>query len=177
MQTFNVTELADDRFLIEGTNRKGEHCQTILYSSLYNQIKDEEQTKAAAADMDASIQDFFAPLVAAGERLAQSKERQWDPDFTYVVEAPTKGTESKPGRMIPLDYSTVALRMIEEGDYSRLLWVTIGDRDEIEVLKLPEDAGQPVAEPQPIPVPFDFDELEWGKDVVTPQAQDEEAPF
>ena len=130
MSTFNTTKLAGQRVLVRGTT--GDQYE-ILDSSEWDEIKLHVALHDASDAFDASVKEFFAPLLeaadAAAEGPAQLAAEANDPAFTLVLSEGTEGVEMEPAEVIALSRDSAILRMIESGDTSRLVWV--GDSIEI----------------------------------------------
>ena len=130
MSTFTTTKLAGQRVLVRGTTEA--QCE-ILDSSEWDEIKLHVAHHDAADAFDASVKEFFAPLLeaadAASKNLAKLAAEANDPAFTIVVAEGTEGVEAQPAETITLSRDSAILRMIESGDTSRLVWV--GNRIEI----------------------------------------------
>lgn len=130
MSMFNTTKLAGHRVLVQ--DDIGERSE-ILDSTEWDEIKLHVAHHEAADAYDATIMEFFAPLLeaadAASESLAKLAAEANDPAFTIVVSEGTEGVEAEPAETITLSRDSAILRMIESGDTSRLVWV--GNRIEI----------------------------------------------
>lgn len=130
MSMFNTTKLAGQRVLVSNTS--GDQFE-ILDSAEWDEIKLHVAHLEAADAYDATIMEFFAPLLeaadAAAENLAKLAAEANDPAFTIVVAEGTEGVEAQPAETITLSRDSAILRMIESGDTSRLVWV--GNRIEI----------------------------------------------
>lgn len=124
MSTFNITKLAGQRVLVRGTT--GEQSE-ILDSTEWDEIKLHVAHHEAADAFDATVKEFFAPLLeaadAAAENLAKLAAEANDPAFTIVVSEGTEGVEAESAETITLSRDSAILRMIESGDTSRLIWV------------------------------------------------------
>lgn len=130
MSMFNTTKLAGHRVLVQ--DDIGERSE-ILDSTEWDEIKLHVAHHEAADAFDATVMEFFAPLLeaadAASENLAKLAAEANDPAFTIVVSEGTEGVEAEPAETITLSRDSAILRMIESGDTSRLVWV--GNRIEI----------------------------------------------
>lgn len=147
MATFNMTPLANDRVLVKGFSEEDPSFphSVILDATEFNMIQEDERAVVAGADFDAAIESFFAPLTQAAGALQDARKPVVDPAFMYVVQEPQEGQEARPLVVAELDHDTVVLRMLHEGDYSRLLWVALGDgKSTIEILALNPGAPDPV---------------------------------
>lgn len=124
MSMFNTTKLAGQHVLVQ--DDIGERFE-ILDSSEWDEIKLHVAHHEAADTFDATVKEFFAPLLeaadAAAENLAKLAAEANDPAFTIVVSEGTEGVEAEPAETITLSRDSAILRMIESGDTSRLVWV------------------------------------------------------
>ena len=124
MSMFNTTKLAGHRVLVQ--DDIGERSE-ILDSSEWDEIKLHVAHHDAADAFDASVKEFFAPILeaadAVGESLAKLAAEANDPAFTLVISEGTEGIEAEPAETITLSRDSAILRMIESGDTSRLIWV------------------------------------------------------
>ena len=130
-ETFNTKALANDRLLVTGNPGQ----QTILYVEQWNQIKREFKQESLLADFDSKIEEFFAPLLAAQEKLDKALTPVIDPAFTIVL---NEGKESQPGEpavVVELDDDSAVARLIETGQLDRLIWVCNARIDRIEILE------------------------------------------
>lgn len=120
---FNITRLADDRALVQGTD-EGETA--ILWTGEFDRLKGNTALKDAEADFGAKVKEFFAPVVEASEAFEQAKKAAQqvnDPAFRVVVQEAIEATAGQAERVHILGRDAVILRLIESGDTSRLLWV------------------------------------------------------
>jgi len=157
MSRFNTTGLSGDRVLVTGTDEQAQPRQVILDATEFNQYWTNDLTKKAAADFDAAVEAFFAPLMDAADKVEAATKKMHDPAFYVVVQESSPGSEEKHEILHKLGKDTVVLRMLHEGNTARLLWVG----DSIEVLALPDQApafAVPFASPtQTDPGPTDGD--------------------
>ena len=129
MSKFNTTILAGQRVLVTGSKK---NQQTILDSTEWNSIKAHQAFHLAGAAFDEAVTAFFAPIVEAAEKantaLAESLPKR-DDAFVIVLSEGTEGVEEVEPEVIQLGRDAAILRMIEEGNTDRLVWV--GDTIEI----------------------------------------------
>lgn len=124
MSTLTTTKLAGHRVLVrDNTDERFE----ILDSTEWDEIKLHVAHHEEADAFDATVKEFFAPLLeaadAASENLAKLAAEANDPAFTIVVSEGTEGVEAESAETITLSRDSAILRMIESGDTSRLIWV------------------------------------------------------
>lgn len=138
--TFTKTALTNDRYLVRGTDQFGTENSIVLDGTEFNRFDAKDAHKAAHAEFDDAITSFYAPLLAAEEKLASSHKDSLDP-LTYVVEQEeVKAVAGVPEIKTILDADTVVLRAVTIGLFDRLVWVG----DSLEVLAETEDADEAV---------------------------------
>lgn len=129
MSEFNTTILAGRRVLVTGSKK---NQQTILDSAEWDSIKAHQAYHLAGEAYDEAVTAFFAPIVEAAEKanaaLAESLPKR-DDAFVIVLAEGTEGVEEVEPEVIQLGRDAAILRMIEEGNTDRLVWV--GDTIEI----------------------------------------------
>ena len=129
MSEFNTTVLAGQRVLVTGSKK---NQQTILDSTEWDSIKAHQAFHLAGDAFDEAVTAFFAPIVEAAEKanatLAESLPKR-DDAFVIVLSEGTEGVEEVEPEVIQLGRDAAILRMIEEGNTDRLVWV--GDTIEI----------------------------------------------
>lgn len=129
MSEFNTTILAGQRVLVTGSKK---NQQTILDSTEWDSIKAHQAFHLAGDAFDEAVTAFFAPIVEAAEKanaaLAESLPKR-DDAFVIVLSEGTEGAEEVEPEVIQLGRDAAILRMIEEGNTDRLVWV--GDTIEI----------------------------------------------
>ena len=129
MSEFNTTVLAGQRVLVTGSKK---NQQTILDSTEWDSIKAHQAFHLAGDAFDEVVTAFFAPIVEAAEKanaaLAESLPKR-DDAFVIVLSEGTEGVEEVEPEVIQLGRDAAILRMIEEGNTDRLVWV--GDTIEI----------------------------------------------
>ena len=122
MSKFEVTYLAGQRALVKG---KGGNT-TILSTEEWDLVKHKLAHRYAYATFDAAVSEFFAPLVEAAEianEIIDASIPQPDPDFVIVLEEGELPTPEKISSVLVLGRDAAILRMIEEGNTDRLIWV------------------------------------------------------
>ena len=129
MSEFNTTILAGQRVLVTGSKK---NQQTILDSTEWDSIKAHQAYHLAGDAFDEAVTAFFAPIVEAAEKanaaLAESLPKR-DDAFVVVLSEGIEGVEEVEPEVIQLGRDAAILRMIEEGNTDRLVWV--GDTIEI----------------------------------------------
>ena len=142
MSQFTTVQLTGERVLVKGEDRFGTTGETVLDGSTWAEVKRHQAFHSAQDSFEAAVEEFFAPLQEAGDKLnAALSTPKVDPD-TYVVLV--EGEEGTPGRqqeVIKLDQDSVVLRLIERGDFDRLVWVM----DRLEVMTVEEVPAEDVS--------------------------------
>ncbi len=126
--SFTATALMGDRYLIRGTDSTGKDAGTVIDGRQWNQVKAWDKSKTAQATFDAAVEEFFAPLLEAAEAMEQ--EHVGDSIGTLVLEEGTTGTAGVPAKIVVLTKDSIILRLIENNETDRLVWVG----DDLEVL-------------------------------------------
>jgi hypothetical protein len=137
---FQYTRLVGDRAHVTGTDANGVTGATTVNTSEWDTVCANSNFKQAESDFDAAVQEFFAPLTEAADKIGKKLEKADDP-MSYIVE--DEGTEAVSGvapKVHRLSRDSVILRMIDSGDVDRLVWVN----DELEILEV-------IATTQPAP--------------------------
>ena len=125
--TFTVTRLANSQAIVQGTDHLGNSGRLLLSTYSYDAWKAAHAHDTAKEEFDSAVEDFFAPLMAAAEKLeaARNKPAPIDPMFTVVSGEKVEGVEEVVQTVEHLDLSTAILRAILDlQDTSRLVWVT-----------------------------------------------------
>jgi hypothetical protein len=131
--SFTTTELAADQTLVSGLDHTGAPHQVILDATEFNELKRRDVQLSAADEFDKAVEQFFAPLTEAADRAIQASKTVTDPAFFIVVQEGEEGTPSQQEVLHYLGRDTVVLRLIEQGNLDRLIWVG----DTIQVLAQP----------------------------------------
>ena len=130
MTSFDMLNLSGERVLVKGTDQFGTTGQTVLDATEWNNVKAQLNHRDAHAEFDEAVEEFFAPLLAAADKLNAPATTDTD---SYVVLV--EGTEAQAGNdevRIKLSKDSIVLRLLERGDTDRLIWVN----DTIEVLEV-----------------------------------------
>lgn len=143
--TFNTQLLAGSRVLVTGTDNASERRSAILDSTEWDTLRHDQTAAEAAEEFDRVTKAFYAPLTEAAERAEKAQLPKLDPAFTYVVTEGEPGTKGVEEHIIELAHDTVVLRLLEQGDHSRLVWVG----DKVEVLAAPAKTT-PVVDETPV---------------------------
>ena len=127
--SFGTTALTYDRFLIEGTDSKGTIGKTVVNGGQFLQLKDVTKDSAAHEAFDKAVEKFYAPITKAVAALEAAHIANAEDLFTEVIQPAVQSISGQPAITVRLEHETVVLRLIEAGDYDRLIWV--GDSLEI----------------------------------------------
>lgn len=121
--SFNITQLAGNKVLVDGTDYRGTTGETILDGAGFANLQEQERLRDAHAEFDASVEDFFAPLLEAAEKLDAKHEVVLDPLTNIVIDEGSEGEVRRSATIIELDTDTAILRAIDSGNTDRLVWV------------------------------------------------------
>ena len=123
MSNFTTTALANESFLVEGTDVRGKHGECIVFGGGWLEIKRALGTDTAKEQLDAAIEEFFKPLVEAADAFAEAKAPVVDALSVVVLNEGTAGEPARKREVVHLTRASQILRAIEEGTTDRLLWV------------------------------------------------------
>ena len=123
MSNFTTTALANECFLVEGTDVRGKYGECVVYGGEWLTIKRALGTDTAKAELDAAIEEFFKPLVEAADAFAAAKTPVVDTLSVVVLNEGTTGEPAREREVVHLNRDSQVLRAIEEGAADRLLWV------------------------------------------------------
>lgn len=139
MSNFTITRLVDDRAIITGTDVFGVSGRTTVFTGQWDEINGDSAYDQATEAFDSAVEEFFAPLTEAAEKFNKSLEQAEPDSIGYVVQREAvEGRAAQPAQIVKLSHDSIVLRLIEQGDSDRLVWV--GD-DQLEVLA---EAGTPL---------------------------------
>lgn len=133
---FTLIQLAGNRTVVKGTDGFGSVGETILDSSQWDELTAQAEHAEAHEDFDAAVNEFFAPLMDAQEKLAHAGSQILDPSSYVVLEEPVEGVAPRAGKILSLTKDTQILRLIHGGDQDRLVWVG----DSLEILAFDAEA-------------------------------------
>lgn len=143
--TFTTSHLTGGRVLVRGTDTTGTQGETVLDGTDWARAKQHAAHAEAHEGFDAAVEEFFAPLLEASERLESTLAMPaLDKDSYFVIDEGEEPTTGRSPVVIRLSRDSVVLRLIEEGHTDRLVWVG----GELEVLEvLPGTTGVATAQP------------------------------
>jgi hypothetical protein len=138
--TWTTQRLVNSRTVVAGTDGNGVSNSTVLYSGQWDEIARHQAQHQAEDLFGNTVEEFFAPLLEAAEKFEATKAVADDP-LTYVVlHEGTEGVVNKPADVVHLHQDSQILRLIENNETSRLVWVG----DDLEILAVDPTAGTPM---------------------------------
>lgn len=127
--SFDVVRLLGSRASVTGTDSKGVAGSTVLDTTEWDELNATRAYAQDTAEFEAACEAFFAPLTDAAAKLGNKIERTADPASYIVLEEAQAGVPAKAGVLHRLNRDSIILRLIEQGDTDRLMWV--GDNLEV----------------------------------------------
>lgn len=122
--TFHVQNMLGDQALVYGTDKFGNTGKTSVSTTQWDELKARANFSSAVEDFDAAVEAFFKPLTEAAENAEKAMQRkQQDPSEYIVLTEGTEGIEATPAEIVALSPDSIILRLIEEGNTDRLVWV------------------------------------------------------
>ena len=121
--TFVVQIMLGAQALVSGSDHRGNEGKAIVSTTQWDELKQRTNFSSASEDFDAAVKAFFAPLTEAAETVKAAAKKEQDP-LEYVVLK--KGVEAVAGetdQIVELSKDSIILRLIEEGNTDRLVWV------------------------------------------------------
>lgn len=120
--TFNTQALTGNRVLVtEGTGNKAK--STVLDGTQWAEIKAEQSFLDADATFNETVAAFFAPITEAAEAANKAIEVPTDELEFIVLNEGTEGVASTPAHVVQLTKDSQILRLLEDGNTKRLVWV------------------------------------------------------
>lgn len=129
--TFTSRRLVGNRVMVSGSDVLGTSGQAILDSSQWDEIKADLKFDQATEAFEAAVEEFFKPLTDAADQAQRSVDVPDDPAGYVVLSEGQPGQRAVPRHIVKLNRDSIVLRLIEQGDTSRLVWVN----GELEVLE------------------------------------------
>lgn len=120
---FTVQTMLGNQALVSGTDSMGQSGKTVVSTQQWDDLKAQKNFSTAEADFDKAVEEFFAPLVEAAEAMTDAVTRPKDPTEYVVLKEATEGVEATPAQIIELTTDSMILRLIEEGNTDRLVWL------------------------------------------------------
>lgn len=147
--SFTMQTLVNDRVLVTGQDVTGTTGKVVLDGSQWVEINGRDDVSKAEAAFEAAVEEFFAPITEAAEKLSKSLERPTDPSSYIVLQEAVEAVGPRPAQLVKLTRDSQIIRLIEEGQTDRLIWV--GD-DELEILAPSQGNGSSVPSAQDVVV-------------------------
>lgn len=120
---FTTTKLTNDRVLVTGTDLTGTAGKTVLDASQWVELNGRTDFNKAQLAFDEAVEQFFAPLSEAAEKLDKAMTRPTDASAYIVLDEGSEGEAARPAHIVALNHDSIVLRLIEEGSTDRLIWV------------------------------------------------------
>ena len=137
--TFSITKLVSSRALVQGTDQFGTSGSTVVNTTQWDEVKAHDEFHTSVEAYDAAVEEFFAPLLAATDAVEAKLNRPVDDPISHVVlHEGSEAVEGEAPTIIKLGRDAIILRLIEEDQTDRLIWVD-GD---LEVLAAIDTAGE-----------------------------------
>lgn len=145
---FTTLKLTGERVLVKGTDSAGTEGNTVLDASEWNEVTAHRSHADASENFDAEVEKFFAPIMKAAEKFAEAGTKEIDPISYVTIHEGTDSVQGRDAVTIKLSHDSIVLRLLEQGDHDRLVWVN----DTLEVLEVlagttPEQAQSQGTEP------------------------------
>lgn len=128
--TFTTTQLTGDRVLVQGTDIAGYAGKTVIDGAQWAELNARTNLNKAQEAFDSAVEDFFKPLQDAADKIEKSLAKPIDSSSYVVLDEGTEGVHATPRQVVHLTHDSIVLRLIEDGQSDRLLWVN----DELEVI-------------------------------------------
>ena len=144
--SFNTTKLTNQRVLVAGTDVNGVSGQTIVHSAQWDELNQRDDVSRAQEAFDAAVHEFFKPLTDAAEKAKRSIEVPEDSASYVVLDEGSEGEARRPRQVLKLSHDSIVLRLIEEGNTDRLIWVN-GELEVTEASVAPTPSA-PAAAPE-----------------------------
>lgn len=121
---FTIQTMLGGTALVSGTDKLGNEGKTIVSTTQWDELTGRDNFSQAEADFDAAVEEFFEPLTKAAKKAKKALARpSQDPAEYIVLKEEVKGQAHQPAEIVPLSRDSIILRLIEEGQTDRLVWV------------------------------------------------------
>lgn len=144
MTNFTTIKLVGQRMLVKGTDKFGTNGEAVLSTEQWDELTTNQQYNRASDAFEAAVERFFEPLTSAAEKLSVSLDKPSDPVSYVVLEEPTEGVEARSGHLVRLNEDSIVLRLIEDNDTDRLVWVD-GDLEVLDSEPKPATLSETIA--------------------------------
>lgn len=132
MAVFTTTRLVNNRVMVAGEDARGNKGQMTVDSTEWDEVCADQAFSRATADFDAAVESFFAPLTEAAEKVASTYAKPVDPAGYVVLAEGVEGQPAQPEQLVKLSTDSIILRLIDEDQTDRLVWVS---EDQLDVLE------------------------------------------
>ena len=127
---FKTTRLANHRVLVDGTDAFGYTGRTVLYSTQWDGIQAKINQTTAEDLFNKAVEEFYAPLIEKIDAIVAADEKSIVDDvYTLVVGEAVEAVDAVAPTVYRLSQDSAILRILQDGDVDRLVWV--GDKLEI----------------------------------------------
>lgn len=121
---FTVQTMLGGTALVSGTDKLGNVGKTQVFTHQWDELTGRNNFSKATADFDAAVEAFFKPLEKAAKKLDKALARpSQDPAEYIVLKEEVKGQQHQPAQVVALSRDSIILRMIDEGNTDRLVWI------------------------------------------------------
>lgn len=123
--TFQVQNMLGNKALVTGTDVAGNSGRMTVDTTQWDELTARSNFSKAVEDFDAEVEKFFAPITKAAKKAEKkmAKAQAPDPASYIVLKEGTEGVAAEPAQLVSLTTDSIILRLIEEGDTDRLVWV------------------------------------------------------
>lgn len=130
--SFTVTNLVNDRALVEGQDDAGNTGQQILDAGQFNELAKMDQHQLALDEFNDAVEKHFAKISKAADKMTAALAETEDPLDYIEFEPAVDAVAGTPGRRVYLTKDSKILSLIQDNDTARLRWVN----GELEILAL-----------------------------------------
>lgn len=120
--TFTIQRLTGARAVVRGTDTNGVDGECVVSTAQWDSVTAHDKQHQAQEDFDAAVEEFFKPLTDAAERASQTVQTV-DEDSFIVLHEGVEGVPGRPADILRLNHDSIVLRIIEQGNHDRLVWV------------------------------------------------------
>jgi hypothetical protein len=128
--SFTTQQLTGNRVIVAGTDVNDVTNKTVIDGAEWASIKAERNFAGAEEAFEESVAAFFAPLTEAAEAMGKALEVPTDELEYLVIHEGVEATAGNEAHVVRLSKDSQVLRLIEEGNDHRLVWVN----DDLEIL-------------------------------------------
>ena len=121
--SFQVQQMLGSKALVSGTDVRGQTGSAVISTEQWDELKARSEFNDSVEAFDAAVAEFFKPLTDAAEAVADSVPEQDSMEYV-VLEESVEGVTSKPAQIVELTTDSIILRLIEEGQTDRIVWVS-----------------------------------------------------